>query len=446
MGASTESTGADNTSKVDNASAKIPESSTGTTKFRITELTGVELKALESRTGTMVAPAITRAFKGKYGAAILLSQFLYWTMKKKYENKDGWFFNTATQIEEQTGLSVEAQKTARETLIQGGYIEASKRHQGNRYHYRVNLAAVASLLIEDARMRGNSAIAGQKPRYADSSPREDPTLASENPWKQNWETPQSSLDEPPTLLDKIKDNNTTKNSYEEAKKDEAGAPTLPSIESEKNLRTLATDTLNQTTQADNQGQTDPTLAARTWLEQHTSKNFASWRSKDGEFKVSNKDVIKWHKELSDDYIVQTWELSKLEERSTFKFIDWMNGENNPPEKLRHIRQRLFNKKKATEAAAKAALPTFKEGDIIRWSGNPEIEFEVHDVDKTGHTLVGLELTYELGAGIPDYKQRRIETSECTLIERKIVDYQNLPPLPKHKRIYERTTDDAGDKL
>ena len=48
---------------------------------------------------------------GSTTATILLCQFIYW--RGKESNKDGWLYKDSDEIEEETGLTYNEQKTAR---------------------------------------------------------------------------------------------------------------------------------------------------------------------------------------------------------------------------------------------------------------------------------------------------------------------------------------------
>jgi hypothetical protein len=76
--------------------------------------------------------------------AILLSQFLYW--QKRTKNDDGWFYNTQTELEEQTGLSVDAQQTARKQLIKLGVLEEKRVGIPSVLNYRLNLESLVLVL------------------------------------------------------------------------------------------------------------------------------------------------------------------------------------------------------------------------------------------------------------------------------------------------------------
>jgi hypothetical protein len=89
---------------------------------------------------------------GSVKAAVLLSQFLYWTrvMSEKAQREgrewDGWFYKTQEQIEAETGLSSRSQKTIRTICVRLGILEEHKRAVPAKLHYRLNLDVLARLL------------------------------------------------------------------------------------------------------------------------------------------------------------------------------------------------------------------------------------------------------------------------------------------------------------
>jgi hypothetical protein len=67
-------------------------------------------------------------------ATLLLSQFLYWTPK----SKDGWIYKDSIEIEEETGLTYDEQKTARDKLILLGLLEEENKKLDHTIRFRVN--------------------------------------------------------------------------------------------------------------------------------------------------------------------------------------------------------------------------------------------------------------------------------------------------------------------
>lgn len=77
-----------------------------------------------------------RKLTGSVTSAIFLELFLCWTGSEK--SQDGWIYKTAEEIEEETGLSYEEQKTARKRLKTLGFIDEKYQRLNHRMYFRVN--------------------------------------------------------------------------------------------------------------------------------------------------------------------------------------------------------------------------------------------------------------------------------------------------------------------
>ena len=77
--------------------------------------------------------------------AVMLSQAIYWS--KRTSDKNGWFYKSQEEWEEETGLTRYEQETARKKLVKAGIIEESRSGLPARLFYRVNKEALATLLI-----------------------------------------------------------------------------------------------------------------------------------------------------------------------------------------------------------------------------------------------------------------------------------------------------------
>lgn len=104
------------------------------------------LKAHGGERVVAVRPALVRALRGNGNAAILLSQFLYWSAISRDPN--GWFFNSRERLLEQTGLGKDAQKSARALLTQLGLIEETRAGLPAKLYTRINLALTAKLIAD----------------------------------------------------------------------------------------------------------------------------------------------------------------------------------------------------------------------------------------------------------------------------------------------------------
>ncbi len=85
---------------------------------------------------------------GGVTAGLMLSQAWYWSSRTS--NPEKWFYKTARQWEEETGLTRREQVTARRNLIARGLMEEKLQGVPAKLHFRVNIAAVTEALIKSA--------------------------------------------------------------------------------------------------------------------------------------------------------------------------------------------------------------------------------------------------------------------------------------------------------
>ena len=78
-----------------------------------------------------------RSITGSTTATIFLCQFIYWTGKES--SKDGWIYKTSADIEEETGLSYDEQRTARKKLVSTGLIEENYARLEHQMYFKVDL-------------------------------------------------------------------------------------------------------------------------------------------------------------------------------------------------------------------------------------------------------------------------------------------------------------------
>jgi hypothetical protein len=101
-------------------------------------------------------------FLGSVNSAIFLCQFIYWKGKEKIENE---FFKTAEEIEEETGLTYEQQKTARKILKEKGYLTEELKGIPAKIHYSFNWEKISQdwlQFIEKEQKKENSQVAPNK--------------------------------------------------------------------------------------------------------------------------------------------------------------------------------------------------------------------------------------------------------------------------------------------
>ncbi len=68
-------------------------------------------------------------------ATILLCQLIYWTGKQA--DPEGWIYKTSADLEEETGLTYDEQKTARTQLVKLGFIEEVYRRLDHQMAFRI---------------------------------------------------------------------------------------------------------------------------------------------------------------------------------------------------------------------------------------------------------------------------------------------------------------------
>jgi DnaD/phage-associated family protein len=91
--------------------------------------------------------AFNPAFKkitGRTSAAVWLSQVYYWS--KRTNDPDGWFWKTAKECQEETGLTDNEQKTAREICAKLGVVEEKLKGVPATLYYRLIKTRMYELL------------------------------------------------------------------------------------------------------------------------------------------------------------------------------------------------------------------------------------------------------------------------------------------------------------
>jgi hypothetical protein len=81
---------------------------------------------------------------GSITAALMLSQALYWTPRSS--TKDGWFYKSEKEWNEETGMTRTEQEGARKKLRQCGFWQEDKRGIPCRLFYRVDMDKLAKSL------------------------------------------------------------------------------------------------------------------------------------------------------------------------------------------------------------------------------------------------------------------------------------------------------------
>lgn len=74
---------------------------------------------------------------GSTTATILLCQFIYW--RGKEADSDGWLYKTSEEIEEETGLTYNEQKTARKALVEAGLVQEHYARLDHQLRFKIDL-------------------------------------------------------------------------------------------------------------------------------------------------------------------------------------------------------------------------------------------------------------------------------------------------------------------
>lgn len=81
-----------------------------------------------------------RRITGSTNATIFLCQLIYW--KGKEADPEGWIYKTSEEMEAETGLSYDEQKTARTKLKDAGLIEEHYARLDHQMKYRLKVEAI----------------------------------------------------------------------------------------------------------------------------------------------------------------------------------------------------------------------------------------------------------------------------------------------------------------
>lgn len=82
-------------------------------------------------------PILAKALKS-VKAAILLSQFLYWSRNQTSIDRGGWFYKTSDELYDETGLTDKEQSGARSLLADLDILETQRRGVPAKNWYRIN--------------------------------------------------------------------------------------------------------------------------------------------------------------------------------------------------------------------------------------------------------------------------------------------------------------------
>lgn len=88
-------------------------------------------------------PNLAKAL-GSVKAGILCCQLFYWTDK----TKNGWLYKTASELEDETGLSYKEQRAARRRLVELGILKERNARLQHRQYFRLDLDAMNRVFTE----------------------------------------------------------------------------------------------------------------------------------------------------------------------------------------------------------------------------------------------------------------------------------------------------------
>lgn len=85
---------------------------------------------------------------GSFKAALFLGHALYWArhVQSNFQSREGWFFLSAKQCTEATGLSAREQASARQLLIEHSLLTEMLSGRPAKLHYKVDLSQLAQFL------------------------------------------------------------------------------------------------------------------------------------------------------------------------------------------------------------------------------------------------------------------------------------------------------------
>lgn len=111
-----------------------------------------------------------RQVTGSITATVLLCQFIYWIDK----TKSGWIYKDSYDIEEETGLSVYEQQTARKALIEKGILSEEYKRLDHKIAFKINEDVLNDLWEQESRTKS-------KPRFTNKEDEEEKPIPIPQP-------------------------------------------------------------------------------------------------------------------------------------------------------------------------------------------------------------------------------------------------------------------------
>ncbi len=111
-------------------------------------MTITDLKKLLDRPIAFHRPFVT--ITGSVNAALMLSQGMYWSSRTS--DKDGWFYKTSSEWQEETGMTRREQDTARKYLKNTGFWEEDLRGIPATMYYRIDYEKLMGSMSKSAKL------------------------------------------------------------------------------------------------------------------------------------------------------------------------------------------------------------------------------------------------------------------------------------------------------
>lgn len=137
-------------------------------------------------------------FAGVTGA-VMLSQAIYWS--EKTNDRDGWFWKTIEEWEEETGLTRREQETARRRL--GGVMKCELRGIPARLFFRVDFEALEKILIHNNMNKNDDDLS-----FDDNSLSLSAKLGCTNPTNKDGGKRQAGMAESAVLIQRLPETTT----------------------------------------------------------------------------------------------------------------------------------------------------------------------------------------------------------------------------------------------
>lgn len=133
-----------------------------------TELTPHQLIAMKGfggDRGVFVRMDMLRALQGDCNAAVLLSQYIYWSQSEAAAENDGWFYLTTQKVNQELGMSAKVQRRIRQDLVDLGILEFERRGNDAKNYYRLNFTKILEMVTDGYYPKGTEDSDQRAPTY-----------------------------------------------------------------------------------------------------------------------------------------------------------------------------------------------------------------------------------------------------------------------------------------